>query len=131
MGHPNPLLKQTLTESQCSTSFDAGTLRATAVLNNLAPSQCKGRLKDLQVFDNSSIHSKGTARPPQLLCEFSIHTRIGNIQMLRIKMAQTFENPSMQPKVELCPVKAQKQTITSNSHPIYIIQSGLVFKLLL
>ena len=36
IGHPNPLLKQTLTESQCSTSFDAGTLRATAVLNNLA-----------------------------------------------------------------------------------------------
>ena len=67
IGHPNPLLRQTETESQCFTNSEAGTLSATAVLKSLAPSQCNGKLNSLQVLANSSIQSRGTARPPQLL----------------------------------------------------------------
>ena len=75
-GVPSPLLKHTLTEAQSLTSSLAGTFSAAAVLNNLAPSQCKGNLSSLQALPTCWSQDIGTARPPHLLCEFSMQTSI-------------------------------------------------------
>ena len=75
-GVPSPLLKHTLTEAQSLTNSLAGTFNAAAVLNNLAPSQCKGKLRSLQALPTLWSQDIGTARPPHLLCEFSMQTSI-------------------------------------------------------
>ena len=70
-----PLLRHTLTVSQCLTSSEAGKFRDTAELNNLAPSQCRGSFNSLQAKATSSIQANGRARPPHLFWVFSMQTR--------------------------------------------------------
>ena len=75
-GHPRPLERQNVTVSTSFTSADTGISKATAALNNLAPSICTGIFRSLATLIIGFISSGAIAIPPMELCVFSSAIRV-------------------------------------------------------